>query len=111
MQKMIEKVASQGMIGNMGQYQNVAMVDAMTQNGRNGSGSSMGDIASQMAGMQMGMMMGQQMMNQMNNQMNVNQQGTGGSSDGNKNVPNFCPNCGTRTGGANFCPNCGTKLV
>ena len=111
MQKMIEKVASQGMIGNMGQYQNVAMVDAMTQNGRNGSGSSMGDIASQMAGMQMGMMMGQQMMNQMNNQMNVNQQGTGGSSDGNKNVPNFYPNCGTRTGGANFCPNCGTKLV
>lgn len=26
-------------------------------------------------------------------------------------VPNFCPNCGTKTNGANFCSNCGTKLV
>lgn len=26
-------------------------------------------------------------------------------------VPNFCPNCGTKTNGAKFCSNCGTKLV
>lgn len=26
-------------------------------------------------------------------------------------VPNFCPNCGTKTNGGNFCSNCGTKLV
>lgn len=26
-------------------------------------------------------------------------------------VPNFCPNCGTKTNGGNFCANCGTKLV
>ena len=25
--------------------------------------------------------------------------------------PNFCPNCGAKTGEANFCPNCGHKLV
>ncbi|WP_430750650.1 zinc ribbon domain-containing protein, partial [Heyndrickxia sporothermodurans] len=25
--------------------------------------------------------------------------------------PNFCPNCGTKTGEANFCPNCGQKLI
>lgn len=26
------------------------------------------------------------------------------------NIPNFCPNCGTKTTGANFCGNCGQKL-
>ena len=26
-------------------------------------------------------------------------------------VPNFCPDCGTKTNGANFCSNCGKKLV
>ena len=26
------------------------------------------------------------------------------------NVPNFCPNCGTKTEGTNFCSNCGQKL-
>ena len=25
--------------------------------------------------------------------------------------PNFCPNCGQKTGEANFCPNCGQKLI
>lgn len=25
-------------------------------------------------------------------------------------IPNFCPNCGTKTNGANFCANCGNKL-
>ena len=25
-------------------------------------------------------------------------------------IPNFCPNCGSKTNGANFCGNCGTKL-
>lgn len=31
-------------------------------------------------------------------------------ANGNGTVPNFCPNCGTKTNGANFCANCGTKL-
>lgn len=26
------------------------------------------------------------------------------------NIPNFCPNCGTKTSGSNFCGNCGQKL-
>lgn len=26
------------------------------------------------------------------------------------NIPNFCPNCGTKTTGSNFCGNCGQKL-
>lgn len=29
---------------------------------------------------------------------------------GNGAIPNFCPNCGTKTSGTNFCGNCGTKL-
>ncbi|WP_078556778.1 SPFH domain-containing protein [Bacillus alkalicellulosilyticus] len=29
----------------------------------------------------------------------------------NEQKPNFCPNCGTKTGGTNFCGNCGHKLV
>ena len=28
-----------------------------------------------------------------------------------KKVPNFCPNCGTKTNGMNFCGNCGYKLI
>lgn len=32
------------------------------------------------------------------------------SNDVPKDVPNFCPNCGTKTNGTNFCGNCGTKL-
>lgn len=26
------------------------------------------------------------------------------------NIPNFCPNCGTKTTGSNFCGNCGQRL-
>lgn len=108
-QKMIEKVASQSMVGDMNRYQTIAMTDAMTS-GR-GMGNNSVNMANAMAGMQMGMMMGQQMANQMANQMpnqsgqQMNQTGAGGA------VPNFCPNCGSRTNGANFCANCGTKLV
>ncbi len=96
-QKMINKAASQSMVGDMGRYQQMAMTDAMAKGGAGGH------MAVDMAGMQMGMMMGQQMASQMGQAMNQNQ-----SSGGTK--PNFCPNCGTKTGGANFCPNCGQKL-
>lgn len=110
-QDMIKKVASHSMVGDVGRYQTISMIDAMAS----GKGdSSMGNMAQSMAGMQMGMMMGQQMVNNMSGQQQQVQQGQGmqntngaGSTAG----PNFCPNCGTKTSGANFCPNCGTKLV
>lgn len=113
---MQRRAASQQMVGDMGRYQQMAVLDAMGKPG-NTAGSNM---ATQMAGMQMGMMMGQQMVNQMQNAMNpqMNQQPqmqqpqmmsqpqqAGGVA------PKFCPNCGTPTNGANFCGNCGNKLV
>lgn len=112
-QKMIEKTASQSMVGDMGRYQQMAVLDAMGQPGQ-GAG-----IASDMAGMQMGMMMGQQMvqtMNTMTNQQPGFQQpqpevSVQNISDSQKTMPNFCPNCGQKTTGSNFCPNCGQKLI
>lgn len=108
-QKMVERAASNSMVGDMGRYQTMAMVDSMT-NGK-GAGSQAADMANSMAGMQMGMMMGQQMMNQMNMTGGQQLNQAGQAAPGNGAVPNFCPNCGTKTGGANFCSNCGTKLV
>lgn len=104
-QKMQTKAAAQSMVGDMGRYQQMAMADSLSASGN----SAAGNTAAQMAGMQMGMMMGQQMANQMSANAAVNasqnvQTGTGA-------VPNFCPNCGTKTNGANFCPNCGQKLI
>ncbi len=104
-QKMIDKAASQSMVGDMNRYQQMAMVDAMS----NGSGSNAGSISSDMMQMQMGMAMGQQMVNQMNQNVAAQSVQSTYTTDGT--MPNFCPNCGTKTTGANFCPNCGNKLV
>lgn len=105
-QKKIQKVASHSMVGDLGRYQNISMVDAMADN-NGGSKSGAADMATSMAGMQMGMMMGKQMVDQMSNQTDESSKNkTNGGA-----APNFCPNCGTKTGGANFCPSCGTKLV
>lgn len=108
-QEMINKVASQSMVGDMGRYQQMAVLDAMNNGGGNGS-----SMATDMASMQMGMMMGQQMVNQMQNTMGMQQpqqaapaqapQGAAGEG------PKFCPNCGQKTDGAKFCSNCGQKL-
>ena len=100
-QKMITKNAAQSMIGDMNRYQQVGMVDSMT----NGKGSA-GSTASEMAGMMMGMNMANQMVQNMNAGAQANP-----AQQGNHVKPNFCPNCGQKTGEANFCPNCGTKLV
>ncbi|MCI9068756.1 MAG: hypothetical protein HFI65_08880 [Lachnospiraceae bacterium] len=103
-QKMITRAASQSMVGDMGRYQQVAMTDAMAQGGAGGR------MAADMAGMQMGMMMGRQMAEQMGQAGPAGQNGVRPEGTGNGQKPNFCPNCGTKTGGANFCPNCGQKL-
>lgn len=116
-QAMQKKAASQSMIGDMNRYQQVAMTDAMARGNNAG-----GNMATNMAGMQMGMMMGQQMVNTMANALsgnNVNGMNGMNNMNGNVNtgvntaqsdVPKFCPNCGTPTGGANFCGNCGNRL-
>ena len=116
-EKMADKAASQSMVGDMGRYTKMAMLDSMNNN-RGGAGG----VASDMMNMQMGMMMGQQMMNQMNqmnpmnqmNQMNqmgqqMNAQPVAGVQPGGA-APKFCPNCGTKNEGSKFCPNCGTQL-
>ena len=98
--KMQEKAAAQSMVGDVNKYTQMAMADSMTNGNTSG-------VASDMAQMQMGIMMGQQMVNQMGGA----QQSNSNTSNGNENVPKFCPNCGTKTNGAKFCPECGTKLV
>lgn len=100
-QAMITKNASQSMIGDVNRYSQIAAADAMGK----GGGSS---AAADMAGMMMGMQMATQMMNNMNA---ANNQQVGGAQPSGGAAPNFCPNCGSKTGGANFCPNCGQKLV
>ena len=98
--KMQEKAAAQSMVGDVNRYTQMAMADSMANGNTSG-------VASDMAQIQMGMMMGQQMVNQMGGA----QQSNSNTSNGNENVPKFCPNCGTKTNGAKFCPECGTKLV
>ena len=110
-QKMVTKTASQSVVGDMGRYQQMSMLDAMA----NGNGG--GRTASDMAGMAMGMMMGQQMAGQMQQNFagQQAQQQAAPASSGNTAAPaggcKFCPECGTKTEGMKFCPNCGKKLM
>ncbi|WP_152655055.1 SPFH domain-containing protein [Oceanobacillus sp. CFH 90083] len=129
-QDMINKTASHGMIGDMGRYKDVAVTDAIAS-GKSNGGNSATDMAGMMMGMQMAKEMmsganqqnsanqqqqnqqqnqsGQQNQNQQQNQSNENQQTA--NNNGNGSIPNFCPNCGSKTQGMNFCGNCGHKLV
>ncbi len=97
--KRADQAAEHSMVGDMNRFQQVSMVDSLS-NG-NSAGANM---ANTMMGMQMGMMMGQQMANTMGGQGQpmMNQQAATGVK--------FCPNCGTPANGAKFCSNCGTKL-
>ena len=110
-QKMVTKTASQSVVGDMGRYQQMSMLDAMA----NGNGG--GRTASDMAGMAMGMMMGQQMAGQMQQNFagQQAQQQAAPASSGNAAAQaggcKFCPECGTKTEGMKFCPNCGKKLM
>lgn len=107
-QAMINKNAEQSMIGDVNRYQQVSMVDGIASGKVKGSGA-----ASDMAGMMMGMNMANQMMQNMNSSMQQQPQNNSPASASpiNGNKPNFCPNCGQKTGEANFCPNCGQKLI
>ena len=80
-----------------------ASAEALTTAAGNENGAMMG-----FAGMNLASNAGAGLMGAVNqNVQAVPQAGavaTGGA------IPNFCPNCGTKTNGANFCGNCGTKL-
>lgn len=105
-QKMVNKVASQSMVGDIGKYQQVGVIDAMTS-GKMGQGSN---VASDMVAMQMGMQMGKQMMDNMNNQNSSSNNNNNGNGEAPAQGPKFCPNCGTKTTGGKFCSECGNKL-
>lgn len=99
-QAMITKNASQSMLGDVNKYQQISITDGISSGKIRGGGA-----ASDMAGMMMGMNVAGQMMQNMNQNSPPNPSVATGSK------PNFCPNCGQKTGEANFCPNCGQKLV
>lgn len=110
-QQMIAKAASHTMIGDMGRYQQVSVLDGIA--GGKGQG---GSAAADMAGMAIGMQMANEMIKGMNSPQKEQTQGRGnhapqGGSEPGLLKPNFCPNCGQKTDGANFCSNCGQKLV
>lgn len=107
-QKMINKVASQSMVGDLGRYQQMAMTDAMASG--KGPGAAGAGMAASMAGMGMGMAMGQQMAGQMTQNMQGSQTQNGQGQQAPAGTVNFCPNCGEKATGANFCPKCGYKL-
>lgn len=100
-QAMVTKNASHSMVGDMNKYQQVSMTDGIASGKVQGGGA-----ASDMAGMMMGMNMANQMMQNVNPNSAPSQNNTPAGTK-----PNFCPNCGQKTGEANFCPNCGQKLV
>lgn len=93
-QKMIDKNAAYGMVGNIGHYQNVAMVESMEKN----PGNAMGNMAQAGIGIQMGMEMAKEMKNNIETNKSNNYC--------------HCPNCDSSIDpNAKFCPSCGEKIV
>ena len=118
-QKMIEKNASNEMVGDVSKYRDIGMVDAMVNN----PGGGMSEMAQTGAGMAMGIEMMKQMTRSMSdNNDRAPQAGTiicsGCNQPVNENMK-FCSNCGAKivkaqassSGDSRFCHNCGTKLV
>ena len=94
-QEMINKTASHSMVGDLGRFQQISMTEGISSGKVKGGGT-----ASDMAGMMMGMNVAKEMMK------NMDEAKPSQSSS----KPNFCPNCGEKTGEGNFCSNCGQKL-
>ena len=110
-QAMLEKAASQSMIGDVDKYQQIAMADALSSGGN----STAGAAAATMAGLGAGMAMAQQMTGQASA---AGQTGAAApAADPAQPAAaaagsvNFCPNCGQPANGARFCANCGTRLI
>ncbi len=93
-QNMINKTASHSMVGDLGKFQQISMVEGISSGKVKGGGA-----ASDMAGMMMGMNVAKEMIKNMD-----------GQNSQSSTKPNFCPNCGQKTGEGNFCSNCGQKL-
>ncbi len=102
-QAMVNKAASQSMVGDVNKYQQIAMADALA--------SGKGGAAADMAGMSVGMMMGQQMVQNMQGQNQQPSQSQQPQAAAGQNAPKFCPNCGAPAGGGKFCSNCGQQLI
>lgn len=117
-QKMIERAASQSMIGDVNRYQQVSMVDSMTSGQMHGGSSIASDMASMVMGINMANQMAQNLTqpvqsntrNQTQTSTSTSNQTSNASSTAGSR-PNFCPNCGVKTGTGNFCANCGIKLI
>lgn len=82
-----------------------ASAEALKNAASNSNGAMMG-----FAGMNMAGNAGAGLMGAVNQNVNQASLQTETLETGNGSVPNFCPNCGTKTNGTNFCGNCGTKL-
>jgi len=116
-QKMVNKTAAQSMVGDVGKYSQLSMVDGMAEGKISSGGSTMGNMAEMM----MGATMASQMMGTMQQSMNTQQMAQPQAAQQTAQPvqqaaqpaagPKFCPECGTPTNGAKFCSNCGTKLI
>ena len=118
-QKMIEKNASNEMVGDIGRYRDIGMVDAITNN----PGSAMSGMAQAGAGMAMGIEMAKQMSKAFSQDSGSGARTGAIICPGCKNTVgenvNFCSSCGTKNtrdnassaDSAKFCHNCGAKLA
>lgn len=118
-QKMIEKNASYEMVGDLGRYQQIGVVDSMEKN----PGGNIGSTVQAGLGLAMGMEMVNNMkkMNTPNNTPNPTSSPSTGAickKCSQPLLPNmkFCSNCGEKvesmsaSGGNKFCSQCGAKL-
>ncbi len=102
-QKMINKNAAYGMVGNVGHYQNVAMAESMEKNPNN----SMANMAQAGMGMQMGM----EMMKNMTQSMNQNSNTVASNQAAKSTSGITCNACGIEVDeNTKFCPSCGNKI-